>query len=60
MLKREGQVITNSIQTNATRLNDEWITLFASMRFDVGVSIDGPREIHDRHRRTVSGRPTWN
>ena len=60
MFKRKGQVITNSIQTNATRLNDEWISLFASMRFDVGVSIDGPREIHDRRRRTVSGRPTWN
>ena len=60
MFKREGQVITNSIQTNATRLNDEWISLFASTSFDVGVSIDGPREIHDRRRRTVSGRPTWN
>jgi len=60
MFKRNGQVITNSIQTNATRLNDEWISFFASMRFDVGVSIDGPREIHDRRRRTVSGRPTWN
>jgi serine-type anaerobic sulfatase-maturating enzyme len=60
MFKRQGQVITNSIQTNATRLNDEWISFFASMRFDVGVSIDGPPQVHDRRRRTVSGRPTWN
>lgn len=60
MFKSEGQVITNSIQTNATRLNDEWISLFASTSFHVGVSIDGPPEIHDRRRRTVSGRPTWD
>lgn len=59
MFKSEGQVITNSIQTNATRLNDEWVSLFGSTRFDVGVSIDGPPEIHDQRRRTVSGQPTW-
>ncbi len=60
MFMSEGQMITNSIQTNATRLSDEWISLFASTNFDVGVSIDGPPEIHDRRRRTVSGRPTWD
>ena len=60
MFKSEGQVIINSIQTNATRLNDEWISFFAATRFDVGVSIDGPPEIHDRRRRTVGGRPTWD
>ena len=59
MFKSEGQSITNSIQTNATRLNDEWISLFASTSFQVGVSIDGPPEIHDRRRKTVNGRPTW-
>jgi serine-type anaerobic sulfatase-maturating enzyme len=60
MFRSKGQVIINSIQTNATRLTDEWISFFATTRFDVGVSIDGPPEIHDRRRRTVSGRPTWN
>jgi uncharacterized protein len=59
MFKSEGQVLNNSIQTNATRLNDEWISFFASTNFHVGVSIDGPPEIHDRRRKTVNGRPTW-
>ena len=60
MFKSEGQVLTNAIQTNATRLNDEWINFFASVNFEVGVSIDGPPEIHDRRRKTVAGRPTWD
>lgn len=57
--RREGQTITNSIQTNATRLDEEWIDLFLSAEFNVGVSIDGPREIHDRRRRTAGGQATW-
>ncbi len=41
-LRRPGQTITHSLQTNATLLNDEWAVFFRDNRFGVGVSIDGP------------------
>ena len=53
--RNERQVITNSIQTNATRLCDDWVRFFVSANFEVGVSIDGPPEIHDLRRRTAAG-----
>jgi uncharacterized protein len=59
MFAREGQSLANVIQTNATRLTDDWITLFKAGNFKVGVSIDGPREIHDSRRLTKTGQPTW-
>ena len=51
--------IGNSIQTNATRLTDEWIELFQEYGFSIGVSIDGPSEYHDARRLTVSGKGSW-
>lgn len=48
-----------SIQTNGTMLNKAWCRLFASRDFRVGVSIDGPREIHDAYRVTRHGRGTF-
>jgi len=50
--------IVNSIQTNATLLSADWINLFKSYKFSVGVSIDGPPEIHDLRRRTIKGDAT--
>lgn len=50
--------IVNSIQTNATLLTCEWIELFLAYKFSVGVSIDGPPEVHDLRRVTVKGRGT--
>lgn len=51
--------IANSIQTNATRLTDEWIAFLKAYGFGVGVSIDGPPEIHDKRRVNVAGNGTW-
>jgi uncharacterized protein len=59
VFRAKNQTVSNCIQTNATRLNDEWMALFAIGNFQVGVSIDGPHEIHDRRRKTKSGQPTW-
>ena len=60
VFRRRGQRVKNSIQTNATRLTPEWCQFFRQNDFSVGVSIDGPPEIHDRQRVHVSGRPTWD
>ncbi len=47
--------IANGIQTNGTLINDAWADFFATHRFSVGLSLDGPRQIHDRYRTTGQG-----
>jgi uncharacterized protein len=51
--------ITNSLQTNGILLDDEWCEFLAAEDFLVGLSIDGPAEIHDRYRLDNAGRPTF-
>ncbi len=50
-----GRVVRNSFQTNGTNLDDKWGEFFAREKFLVGLSIDGPRHVHDRYRRDKSG-----
>ncbi|PQV52850.1 uncharacterized protein LX70_04042 [Defluviimonas denitrificans] len=52
--------ITNTLQTNGTLLDDDWGAFFAANDFLIGLSIDGPRKIHDRYRVTRSDRPTFD
>jgi uncharacterized protein len=47
-------------QTNGTLINDEWASFFASVRAQIGVSIDGPRDWHDRRRRTWGGKGSFD
>ncbi|HVN46984.1 MAG TPA: quinohemoprotein amine dehydrogenase maturation protein [Steroidobacteraceae bacterium] len=49
-----------SLTTNATLLTPELIEYFDAHRFGISVSIDGPRAVHDRNRRTVGGRGTYD
>lgn len=56
--KPSEKIIQNGIQTNATLLNDEWCAFFAKEGFTVGVSIDGPDELHNMNRRTRDGSDT--
>ncbi len=48
-----------SLTTNATLLDEETIRFFDEHRFGISVSMDGPKAIHDRNRRTVGGRGTY-
>jgi len=47
---KPGQVISNSFQTNATMLTDKWTKLFREYNFLVGVSLDGPEDVHNFYR----------
>ena len=55
---RPGQRIENALQTNGILINDAWAEFFAEHKFLVGVSIDGPADLHDRYRRDRGGKPT--
>lgn len=48
-------IIQNAVQTNATLMNDAFALLFKKYHFLLGISIDGPKEIHDVHRVTRTG-----
>jgi len=50
--------VTHAIQTNATLIDPTWCELFKQHAVRIGVSIDGPAELHDLHRRTRRGRGT--
>jgi len=53
-----GWTLANAIQTNGTLLDEAWCTFLAAEGFLVGLSLDGPVEIHDRARLDRGGRPT--
>jgi uncharacterized protein len=58
--RRKGQKIFNGLQTNATLLNEDWVSFFKENRFHIGVSLDGPRDIHNIHRNYPSGKGSFN
>jgi uncharacterized protein len=57
---RPGQNATYTIQTNATLLDEEWAAFFREHGFLVGVSIDGPRELHDAYRVNKGGKGSFD
>ncbi|MBC7898428.1 MAG: anaerobic sulfatase maturase [Saprospiraceae bacterium] len=58
--KKPGQTILHTFQTNGILLDDEWCTFFKEHNFLVGLSVDGPREIHDAYRLDRAGRGTFD
>jgi uncharacterized protein len=58
--RRPGMKVVNALQTNGTMLNDAWCRFFAEHQFLIGLSIDGPRELHDAYRVDKGGRPSFD
>jgi uncharacterized protein len=58
LFRRPDQKVTNSLQTNGTRFDEAWLRFCQDYGLAVGVSLDGPPEIHDRRRTDAAGRPT--
>ncbi len=56
----QGKLIHNAFQTNGTLIDDAWASFFARNDFLVGVSIDGPRALHDSYRVDKGGAPTYD
>jgi Arylsulfatase regulator (Fe-S oxidoreductase) len=56
----DRKTITNSLQTNGTLLTDEWCAFLRANGFMVGISLDGPKEVHDRYRRDRAGNGTFD
>jgi uncharacterized protein len=55
-----GWMIANGMQTNGTLLDEEWCAFLAAEGFSVGLSLDGPRELNDRHRLTRDQESTFD
>jgi uncharacterized protein len=58
--RRPGMRIHNALQTNGVTLDDEWCGFLREHNFLVGISLDGPRELHDAYRLDKGGQPTFD
>jgi uncharacterized protein len=58
--KKPGQTLAYTIQTNGTRLHDEWASFFKQHQYLVGLSLDGPRACHDAYRVDKGGLGTFD
>lgn len=58
--RKPGQKIRHCIQTNGVGLDDAWCAFFKEQGFLVGLSLDGPREMHDAYRLTKGGAGTFD
>jgi uncharacterized protein len=58
--RKPNQRIENDLQTNGTLLDEDWARFLKQHGFLVGLSIDGPREFHDKYRYTKGGKPTFD
>ena len=58
--KQPGQTVAYTIQTNGTKLDDEWCAFLKENDFLVGLSVDGPRELHDGYRVDKGGKGSFD
>jgi uncharacterized protein len=57
--RRPGMRIHNALQTNGVTLDEAWCGFFREHDFLIGISLDGPRDLHDAYRVDKGGRPTF-
>jgi uncharacterized protein len=60
LYKKPNQIITYTMQTNGTRLDDEWCAFFKEHNFLIGLSVDGPRELHNAYRVNKGGQGSFD
>jgi uncharacterized protein len=58
--RRPGMHIHNALQTNGVTLDDAWCRFFREHDFLVGISLDGPRDLHDAYRVDKGSKPTFD
>ena len=58
--RKPGMSVEYTIQTNGTLIDDAWAAFFKTHNFLVGISIDGPRAMHDAYRVDKGGQPTFD
>ena len=58
--RKPGMTFENTLQTNGTLLDDEWCEFFKENNYLIGLSLDGPRELHDANRVDKKGSPTFD
>jgi uncharacterized protein len=58
--QKPGTGLMHTMQTNGTLLDDRWCEFFRENGFLIGLSLDGPREMHDTYRVDKGGKPTFD
>ena len=56
----QGKTVGNGFQTNGLLLTEEWAVFLKEYNFLVGISLDGPKHIHDHYRKTPNGKGSWD
>ena len=59
LYKQPGQQIMHTMQTNGTKLDDDWCAFFKEHNFLIGLSVDGTQEMHDAYRVDKGGKGTF-